>query len=300
MLSRLLGENIRIENRLDPKLAPVKADATQLQQILLNLAVNARDAMPEGGTLSFTTEEVVVPGPGIPVAPKFAPGPYVLLAVSDTGHGMDAEAQARVFEPFFTTKERGKGTGLGLSTVYGIVKQSGGFIFVSSLPGRGTTFRIFLPAASGARPPLDSRVSPVPSVRDGTETVLVVEDEDGVRRLTRSILERYGYKVLDAESGEEALRVAAAYEGTIDLVVSDVVLPGINGRKTAEELLRDRPALKVVYISGYSDNALAVGGVLGPGVSFLEKPFTPEALAQKVRRVLDGRDRRGADAPAGN
>ncbi len=297
MLSRLLGETIRIEMRLQAELPPVRADATQLQQILLNLSVNARDAMSEGGTLSFTTAAVQVPGPGIPVAPKFEAGLYVLLSVTDTGLGMDEEAKARVFEPFFTTKERGKGTGLGLPMVYGIVKQSGGFIFVSSLPGKGTTFRIFLPALEEPRAAADSRVSPLPRGRGGTETVLVVEDEEAVRRLARSALERYGYKVLDAGSGEEALRVAAAHEGTIDIAVADIVLPGLDGRRTAEELLRDRPSLKVLYISGYSDNALTRDGVLGPGVSFLEKPFLPETLAQKVRKVLDGR-RAGRPADA--
>src|SRR5262249_5377557 len=288
-----------------PERCVVKADPSQMEQVLLNLAVNARDAMPTGGTLSIETrivpEEVtgeVVSGEWCMDRPEHPPltaqhSRFVLLSVSDTGVGMDEATRARIFEPFFTTKGR-RGTGLGLATVYSIVTQSGGRIEVDSVPGQGTTFRVFLPSAekevpqepaTGQADALDGRSARL----GGTETVLLAEDEDGVRALTRRLLQGCGYVVLEAANGDEALRVAAAHPGQIDLLIADVVMPHLSGREVAERLQELFPRLGVLFLSGYADDDVVRHGILEDQVAFLQKPFTPAALAQKVRQVLDSR-----------
>jgi signal transduction histidine kinase len=286
MLRRVIGEDIDLVTIPGSALGRVKADPGQLDQVILNLAVNARDAMPEGGKLTIETANVELDGAYALRHIAVRPGPYVMLAVSDTGCGMDAEILARLFEPFFTTKEVGKGTGLGLATVYGIVTQSGGSISVYSEPGRGTTFKMYLPRVKEA---VETRVvvaSPDTPVR-GSETILVVEDEEAVRSLARLVLERKGYTVLEARHGTEALRVSERHEGPIALVLTDLVMPGLGGRELAGRLATVRPDTKVLYMSGYTDNAIVHQGVLDAGAAFLSKPFTPDALARKVREVLD-------------
>jgi PAS domain S-box-containing protein len=282
MLGRLIGEDVQLRTALDAALTPVLADSHQMQQVLLNLVVNARDAMPRGGALTITTGNVALDRPWDDRQARLAPGRWVMLSVSDTGIGMPPEIAARVFEPFFTTKEPGRGTGLGLSTVYGIVAQSGGQIALETEIGVGTTFRIYLPAAdvcTGA----DAR-APAGSARGGTETILLVEDEPGVRRLIRTMLERQGYAVLEAADAEEATSLAGG-DGTIDLLLSDVVMPGTSGVDLAQHLLGVRPDLKVLHMSGF---AMAPhGGELSPNVGFLQKPFTPDALTRTVRECLD-------------
>src|SRR5213592_1044324 len=274
MLRRLIGEDIKLETLLAPELGAVRVDAGQMEQVLVNLAVNARDAMPEGGRLTIKTDNVD------------AGGSQVLLHVSDSGVGMDEEVQAHMFEPFFTTKPRGKGSGLGLATVYGIVRQSGGHIAVDSAPGRGATFRIYLPRVEAPLDPTD-RPTPVTAPAAGSETILLVEDEHLVRLLARKVLERAGYRVLVAAGGAEALDLAERYAGTIHLLLTDVVMPGMNGRELIRRLAPLRPDLRVLYMSGYADEAVAQHGVLDPGTAFLQKPFTPGGLADKVRGVLD-------------
>jgi CheY-like chemotaxis protein len=282
MLRRTLGEDVTYEAERDPHLWRVLADPGQLQQVLLNLAVNARDAMPEGGVLRIATRNVSLHAANLPEVPKVAEGDYVLLEVSDTGHGMDAETLSHAFEPFFTTKERGKGTGLGLSTVYGIVKQSGGYIHIESEPRKGTRVLVYLTRVHGA---VDSpsNVTPRFLQRGGTETILLVEDEESVRRLASLLLERSGYRLLVASSAEEALETARGYAGQIDLLLTDVLLPGLNGRRLADLLSPERPSMKVVFASGYFDER----GILEPGSDFIQKPFNPETLARSVRRALD-------------
>ena len=286
MLARLIGEDVRLVTRLEPALGNVKADPGQLEQVLMNLAVNARDAMPEGGTLTFETANAVLDVDFAAVHPGALPGDYVVLVVTDTGTGMTGEVRSHAFEPFFTTKERGKGTGLGLATAYGIVKQSGGYITVDSEAGRGTTFRIYLPRVEGAVVvPGRSASSSLSSV--GTETILLVEDEAGVRRLSLTVLRTQGYVVLEAASGDIALEVARSETGPIHLVVTDVVMPGMSGRELWDRLRVLRPDSRVLFMSGYTDDVIARHGVLEPGIAFLQKPFTPLGLAQKVREVLD-------------
>ena len=282
MLRRTLGEDVKYEAERDPHLWRVLADPGQLQQVLLNLAVNARDAMPEGGVLRIATRNVSLQAANLPEVPKVAEVDCVLLEVSDTGHGMNAETLSHALEPFFTTKERGKGTGLGLSTVYGIVKQSGGYIHIESEPGKGTRVLIYLTRVHGAADS-PSNVTPRFLPRGGTETILLVEDEESVRRLASLLLERSGYRLLVASSAEEALETARGYAGQIDLLLTDVVLPGLNGRRLANLLSPERPSMKVVFASGYFDER----GILERGSDFIQKPFNPETLARTIRRALD-------------
>ena len=285
MLKRLIGEDIDLVTVLGESLWPIMADPGQLEQVLLNLAVNARDAMPEGGVVTIETANVKMDAASAQAHFPLKVGPYVLLTFSDTGIGMGAETQARIFEPFFTTKETGKGTGLGLATVYGIVKQSGGYIWVYSEVGKGTTFKIYLPRTEvefDETGPGGGRVEAL----QGTETLLLVEDEDSVRELVRNVLREKGYRVLEASRGEEALELSDLYAGRIDLLVTDVVMPQMNGRELARRLVNSRPQIKVLYISGYADNAVWYPGGLDAGGAFLQKPFSPEALARKVREVL--------------
>ena len=284
MLRRLIGENVRLETALDPTLGRVKADPGQLEQVLMNLVVNARDAMPDGGSLTIQTVNADL-GPGY--AERHTPilsGPYVMLAVSDTGAGMDAEAQTHLFEPFFTTKEMGRGTGLGLSTVYGIVKQSEGFIWCYSEVGVGTTFKIYLPRVDAeVSPPPESRSAPL---RRGSETILLIEDDPALRGLLCETLEEGGYTVLVADDGAKALEIAREYAGAIPLIVTDVIMPGLDGRQAAEQIQSERPEAEVLFISGYTDDAIARHGVLDPGVRFLSKPFTSNDLLRKVGEAL--------------
>jgi CheY-like chemotaxis protein len=254
--------------------------------VIMNLAVNARDAMPQGGKLTIETanmdlDEAYARGHGV----ELEPGPYVMLVVSDTGIGMDEETQSQLFEPFFTTKGKGKGTGLGLATVYGIVKQSGGFIWVYSEPGQGTTFKIYLPRAEAEGEALPKNQVSKEDLT-GSETILLVEDNESVRHMARRTLDRYGYRVLEAKDGEEAVRVSEEHEGTIHLMLTDVVMPGMSGRELAEKLQSERLKMKVLYMSGYMDNAIVHHGILEPGTNFIHKPFTPESLARKVQEVL--------------
>jgi two-component system, cell cycle sensor histidine kinase and response regulator CckA len=286
MLRRLIGEDITLVAHLDPTLGQIRADPGQLEQVLLNLAINARDAMAQGGRLTLETANLELDDAYARQRINVRPGPYVMLAVSDTGCGMDAKTLSHTFEPFFTTKEPGQGTGLGLSTVYGIVTQSGGAIEVTSEPGRGTTFMIYLPrvADGGAVEPSARRPE---KMLHGGETILVVEDEAKVRAATREILRLAGYRVLEAGSGEEAMRASERYAGPIHLLLSDMVMSGMSGPEVAQQLLGTRPAMKVLYMSGYPAEAIVHRGLEGLGQDFLQKPFTLEALTYKVREVLD-------------
>jgi len=287
MLRRLLGEDVALSTRLAPTTGRVKADPGQLEQVIMNLAVNARDAMPNGGKLTLETANVDLDDAYAADHYPARAGPFVMLAVSDTGTGMSEETQAHMFEPFFTTKEKGKGTGLGLATVYGIIKQSGGFIWVYSEVGHGTTFKLYLPRveelAERASEPAQLPARPA----RGTETVLVVEDEAPVRSVARQVLERHGYTVLEAPSAEAALDLAARYSGAIHLLLTDVVMPGLNGRELASRLADLRPDARVIFMSGYTDEAVTRHGVLEPGSAYVQKPFTPDAIVRRVREVLD-------------
>ena len=264
----------------------MQVDRGQIQQVILNLAVNARDAMPQGGKLTLETARVELDAAYVHQHRGAQTGPYVMLAVSDTGCGMDAQTQARIFEPFFTTKEQGKGTGLGLSTVYGIIKQSGGGIMVSSRPGRGTTFKVYLPHVEQKAEVIHT-ITESDELPRGTETVLLVEDEEMVRQMVHEILQLSGYQVLVAGNGSEALLFCERHKSAIDLMITDVVMPQMSGRELAERFAAVRPEVRVLYMSGYTDDAIVHHGVLDVGIPFLEKPFTPNALARKVREVLD-------------
>ncbi|MDB5311612.1 MAG: Histidine kinase [Gemmataceae bacterium] len=290
MLRRLIGEDVRLTAVLDPALDPVKVDPGQIGQVIMNLAVNARDAMPTGGTLAIETGNVKL-DETTAMDPEAKPGRYVRLAVTDTGAGMTPEIQAHIFEPFFTTKGPGKGTGLGLATVYGIVKQSGGFISVSSEPGRGTAFKIYFPLAQG-RVPTGKSFPGLKPVARGTETVLLVEDEDALRSMVRVVLQQVGYTVLEASRGTIAIRLAGEHPGPVHLLITDVVMPEMGGRQLVERLARLRPDIKVLYLSGYTDDAVVRHGVLQADVAFLQKPFTMAALTNRVREVLDSTDHR--------
>ncbi|HEX6751481.1 MAG TPA: PAS domain S-box protein [Longimicrobium sp.] len=288
MLRRLIGEDVELETRLEPELGQVRADPGQVEQVILNLAVNARDAMPAGGRLTVETRNAVLDEEMKRAFPYVVPGAYVMLCVSDTGQGMDAETRERAFEPFFTTKPAGRGTGLGLSTVYGIVKQSGGFVWIDSELGRGTAIRIYLPPVDGPAPDASEPVAAAIAAK-GSGTVLLAEDEVTVRRLAVRVLRRGGYTVLAAADGEEAMRLAAGHPGRIDLLVTDVVMPRLGGRGLAQRLREARPGVPVLYISGYNEEAVEHHGVLDPGTAFLGKPFTAEQLLTAVASALGER-----------
>ncbi len=287
MLRRLIGEDVDLKFVLASDLGKVLVDPGQVEQVVMNLVVNARDAMPNGGKLTIETGNVLLDGDYACEHIGTSPGPHVMLAVSDNGSGMDAATQARIFDPFFTTKDVGKGTGLGLSTVFGIVKQSGGSIWVYSEVGMGTTFKIYLPHRHDEPADKAPAPEPPPVSRNGSETILLVEDDEDVRELVRTILTRQGYQVLDARTGEEALGVLERHPGAVHLMVTDVVMPKMSGREVAERVQALRPSVRVLYMSGYTDHSVIHHGVLEAGVAFLQKPITPANLMQKIREVLD-------------
>jgi CheY-like chemotaxis protein len=287
MLRRVIGEDIEMVTVSGRDLGSVKADPGQIEQVVLNLVVNARDAMVRGGQITIETANVHFDGLYAREHEGVRAGPYVMLAVSDTGVGMDEQTQARIFEPFFTTKEIGRGTGLGLSTVYGIVKQSGGHIWVYSEPGHGTTFKIYFARVDGAAENIQQ--PPTLAATSGKETILLVEDDEQVRELTRSVLSDRGYTVLVAENAAALKNICETHEDLVHLVLTDVVMPSISGREVANQVLTRWANVKVLYMSGYTENSIIHHGVLDTGTSFLPKPFTPTALANKVREVLDYR-----------
>jgi PAS domain S-box-containing protein len=284
LLRPLIGENIELVTQLSTETGHTRADAGQLEQVIMNLVVNAKDAMPEGGKLTVQSSDVTVRH-SFSEHCFIQPGRYAVISVADTGHGMDKETQSRIFEPFFTTKDKGKGTGLGLSTVYGIVKQSNGYVFAQSELGVGTTFYVYLPRVEDSAEEL-SPADSQPNEAGGCETVLLVEDEESVRELVRVTLASRGYKVLEAEDGERGLRIAEAFKEHIDILITDVVMPGIGGRELAQKLLALRPGISVLYLSGYTEDAVVTPGAMGPSTAFLQKPFTLQNLAKKVREVL--------------
>jgi nitrogen-specific signal transduction histidine kinase/ActR/RegA family two-component response regulator len=287
MLRRVLGEDAVLNTTLETGLEAILADPGQIEQVILNLAVNARDAMPDGGRMLIETGNAVLDEDYARQHNAVVPGSYVMLAVSDTGCGMDAETQAHIFEPFFTTKGEGQGTGLGLSMVFGIVQQSGGDIWVYSEPGKGTTFKIYFPVA-GDRP-AQAKHGPTSRQSTGTETILLVEDEEGVRNLIRTSLQRAGYTVLEARDGNEALLLYERHATSIDLILTDVVMPQMSGRELADRFAAIRPDVPLLFMSGYTAKAIVQHGVLDPQTPFLAKPFTPSTLTAKVRETLDRR-----------
>jgi two-component system, cell cycle sensor histidine kinase and response regulator CckA len=286
MLRRLIGEDVELRTNLDRALGSVKADRGQIEQVIMNLVVNSRDAMPDGGKLTIETSNADVDNTDIYHRLPFRPGPYVLLTVTDTGVGMDEDTKSRIFEPFFTTKGIGKGTGLGLSTVYGVVNQSGGHICVYSELGRWTVFKIYLPRVDEAAKP-SRPIEPKPEVLPATETVLLVEDEELVRTLTCSILEEAGYSVIEASNGALAIEIAQRHVGTIHLLLTDVVMPGMNGRVLAQKMAAVRPKMKVLYVSGYTGGSSVQGDLLDVGANLLPKPFSRSTLLRKLRETLD-------------
>jgi len=285
MLRRLLDDSLEFTTVMDPGVWPVKVDVTQLEQVIVNLVVNARDAMPDGGLLAVRTANVTVTGPALDCnGDDVASGPYAVISVSDTGCGMDAATQAQIFEPFYTTKSLERGTGLGLSMVYGIIRQSGGHIRVESTPGTGSTFSVYLPRAE--HPVASESVVPVmPAPTGRAESVLLVDDDESVRSLGRRTLERHGYTVITSGSGDEAFQLAATRGAPIDLLVTDVMMPGMNGPALAEALRREHPDLKVIFISGYADETVSHPSG-GDGTRFLQKPFATADLADSVRELL--------------
>jgi PAS domain S-box-containing protein len=287
MLTRMIGEDIDLVMVPGPTLGAVRADPGQIDQVIMNLAVNARDAMPQGGKLTIETANVTLDESFARTHAPLTAGDYIMLAISDTGVGMDNETQSRIFEPFFTTKGS-KGTGLGLSTVYGIVKQSGGFIFVDSQPQRGTDFRAYFPRVDGREDAAAAQDSlGLPRADRGQETILLVEDETNLRRLARQYLETQGYKILEAEDGAAALQIVDGYKGTIDLLLTDVIMPGMNGRELAAHVVKLLPEVRVLYMSGYTENAVGLDGTLDAGINLLQKPFSLPALKDRVRELLD-------------
>ena len=287
MLKRLIGEDIELRTVLDQETGSVKADPGQIEQVIINLAVNARDAMPSGGRLTIETTNVYIHEGDADMRIAVDPGQYVMLAISDTGMGMDDQVQSHIFEPFFTSKEAGKGTGLGLSTVYGIVKQSEGNVQVYSKVGKGTTFKVYLPRVDETAQ-VYKRTPEVEENLQGKEIILLAEDEDVVRKLARQVLEMFGYQVLEAPNGGAALLICERHEAPIHLLITDVVMPEMSGPELTDRLTQLRPDLKVLYMSGYTDNAVIHKGVLDEGTNFIQKPFTPAALARTVREVLNG------------
>lgn len=285
MLHRLLSEDIQLTTRTADRLDTVMADPGQVEQVIVNLAVNARDAMPDGGQLTIATSNIVLNAKDVRLHPDLTPGDWVLISVSDTGMGMDESTQKRAFEPFFTTKEQGKGTGLGLATCYGIIKQAGGHISLYSEPGRGTTFKIYLPAVREAVVKEGEKSSTL--CPGGSETILLVEDDPSVLALGTAMLRKRGYTVLEASNGETALQAVREYEGKIHLLLTDVVMPQMGGKELVNRLKKELPEIKVLYTSGYTDDAIVRHGVLESGVAFLQKPFTTTSLSQLVRTTLD-------------
>jgi CheY-like chemotaxis protein len=284
MLQRLIGENIALRTELGSHLGYARADRSQLEQVIMNLTVNARDAMPDGGQLLFRTSCCTVPT-DVPDSVELGPGEYVMLAVSDTGTGMSSEVQSHIFEPFFTTKGEGLGTGLGLSTVYGIVEQSGGVIEVESALGQGTTFVVYLPQAERAAPVIHAPEEQ--SISEGSETILLVEDEDRVRTLAARMLKQQGYTLLTASNAQEAIEICSGHSHPIDLLLTDVIMPGENGVELARKIQAQHEGIRVLYISGYTDDTIGNKGAFEPGVTLLQKPFSPAELAGMVREVLD-------------
>jgi CheY-like chemotaxis protein len=289
MYRRLIGDDIDIVLRMEPAIGRVKADRSQVEQVVINLLVNARDAMPDGGTVTIETRDVELDDTYLSRHPVVAPGPYVMLSVTDTGIGMDAATQARIFEPFFTTKPAGEGTGLGLSTVYGIVKQSNGYIWVYSEAGMGTTFKVYLPRLEPEELSAAAADSTATGSLGGSEIVLLVEDQATVRVLARRILERNGYTVLEAHDGRDALRVADQYKQPIQLLLTDMVMPELSGRELWTALSGRRPDMRVLYMSGYPGDEMIRRGLLSSDAPFLQKPFTAADLAKAARAVLDSR-----------
>jgi CheY-like chemotaxis protein len=284
MLRRLIGEDVELVFGLAADTGNIKVDPGHFEQAIVNLAVNARDAMPLGGRLNIETSNLRLDENYASTHMGVTPGEFVLIAVSDNGTGMDAETLRRIFEPFFTTKEKGKGTGLGLATVYGIVKQTGGDIWVYSELGHGTTFKLYFPRVS--EPPNDVTAAEVAQAQGHSETVLVVEDEQAVRDLTVRMLEKLGYRLLTASSGGEAIEISRSHQGPIHLLLTDVVMPGMSGRQLAGVLAKTRPAMRVLYLSGYTEDTVVHHGVLDSNVHFLPKPFSREVLGKKIREVL--------------
>jgi len=298
LLRRLIGEDIELVTSLSTGIAHVRVDPASIEQVLVNLVVNARDAMPEGGRLTLETSMTDLDRTYAGAHVSVAPGRYILLAVADTGHGMDEATRARVFEPFFTTKPHGKGTGLGLATVYGIVKQNGGHIWVYSEPDKGTVFKVYLPVAESSAAAGDSASASSSRQDRGWETVLLVEDEDAVRTLAREVLRRHGYVVLEARHGVDAIRIAEQHDDPIHLMISDLVMPHMSGRDLAARLSSARPEMKVLFISGYTNHAV-MHRDLTADAAFLQKPFTPEHFARKVRSVLEAPQARGTGQGTG-
>jgi CheY-like chemotaxis protein len=289
LLRRLIREDIELRMNLAPHLGLVNADPGQIEQVVMNLAANGRDAMPDGGRLTIETTNVVLDADSAQQHPGAVPGPYVVLTVNDTGVGMDQETQARLFEPFFTTKELGQGTGLGLATVYGIVTQSQGSIWLHSEPGHGSTFKVYFPVVGA------ETVAALPTRREapsltGDETILIVEDQAQARTVTGEMLRRHGYSVIEAANGPEAIVKSAEHEGKIDMLLTDVVLPAMSGRRVADLMQSVRTSLRVIYMSGYTTDAIVHHGMLDPGLVLIQKPYTAEALLRKIREVFDSPD----------